>query len=57
MVREDVEALFHAHELIAREIEQAESFAHADNEDLHGHINGLREANNRVEELIYERLE
>jgi hypothetical protein len=24
MVREDVEALFHAHELIAREIEQAD---------------------------------
>lgn len=47
------EALMHAHENICREIEVAEREA-SDSAWGEGHINGLKEARNRVEEIIAE---
>jgi len=52
MVDEKMEALFEAHQRIGEEIGKAEVQGSQD-EWKDGHINGLKEANLRVEETIY----
>lgn len=47
------EALMHVHEEVAKEIAIAEMEMH-DSDFKEGHVNGLKEARNRVEELIQE---
>lgn len=52
MVDEQLEVLFEVHQRIGEEIGQAES--QGNDEYNEWHINGLQEANNRVEDVIYE---
>lgn len=55
--RARLEALFHTHELISREMESYKLMREepvGDDEFSEGHMNGLKEANNRVEELVSE---
>ena len=56
MVDEKMEALFEAHQRIGEEIGKAEVQGSQD-EWKDGHINGLKEANLRVEETIYDLIE
>lgn len=56
MVDEKIEALFEAHQRIGEEIGKAEVQGSKD-EWKQGHINGLKEANLRVEETIYDLIE
>mgnify|MGYP000019879544 CR=1 FL=1 len=56
MVDEKIEALFEAHQRIGEEIGKAEVQGSQD-EWKEGHINGLKEANLRVEETIYDFIE
>jgi len=56
MVDERLEALFEAHQRIGEEIGKAEVQGSKD-EWKQGHINGLKEANLRVEETIYDLIE
>ena len=55
MVDEKLEVLFEVHQRISEEI--GESKMSRDSEWSDGHINGLKEANNRVETVIYETIE
>lgn len=54
---ERVEALFEAHQRISEEIGKAEYLGDEDDQFNEGHINGLKEANLRVEETIYDLFE
>lgn len=56
MVDEQLEILFEVHQRIGEEIGEARVRG---NEDAwtENHINGLQEANNRVEDVIYETIE
>lgn len=56
MVDEKIEVLFEAHQLVGEEIGQAKARG-AENEFTDGHINGLEEAENRIEEVIYRVIE
>ena len=55
MVDEKLEVLFEVHQRISEEI--GKSKMSKDGEWSDGHINGLKEANNRVETVIYETIE
>lgn len=56
---DDIEALLHAHELIVQQRENDKrEFNHPNMENwARGHINGLNEARNRVEQAILERVD
>lgn len=54
---QEIEALLEAHELIVVEREDARHEFAEDDEFKRGHMNGLSEARNRVEECILERYE
>ena len=56
MVDEKIEALFEVHQRIGEEIGMA-AVQGSQDEWKEGHINGLKEANLRVEETIYELIE
>lgn len=56
MVDERLESLFEAHQLIGKEIGKVKVRGD-ESEWREGYINGLEEANNRVEEAIYNTVE
>jgi len=56
-MEKDIESLFHAHQKISEEIGQTEILMENDTHFKKGHVNGLKEANNRIEELIYKYFE
>jgi len=56
-MEKDIESLFHAHQKISEEIGQAEILMENDTHFKKGHVNGLKKANNRIEELIYKYFE
>ena len=55
MADKKLEVLFEVHQRISEEI--GKSKMSRDSEWSDGHINGLKEANNRVETVIYETIE
>jgi hypothetical protein len=57
MVDEKIEALFEVHQRIGEEIGKADYLGEEESEFNEGHINGLKEANLRVEETIYDLIE
>ena len=57
MVDEKLEALFEAHQRIGEEIGKSDYLGEEGDEFNEGHINGLKEANLRVEETIYDLIE